>query len=326
MPVRILVTQHIPDAGLALLRAASDVALDINPTPGAIWTPAELRAHVPGHDYLLCLLTDQIDAALLEAGARGTPPLRLVANMAVGYNNIDLEAARRLGILVTNTPGVLTDATADLTMALLLAVARRIPEADRFTRAGRFTGWQPLLLLGAELSYKTLGIVGMGRIGRAVARRALGFGMRILYTSRHALSAKEEQLFNTTYASLETLLPRADFLSLHVPYTPQTHHLLNAKTLARMKPEAYVINTARGPIIDEAALVEALQAGRLRGAALDVFEEEPRIHPALLQMEQVVLAPHIGSATHETRNRMATTAAANILAHLRGETPPNLVP
>ncbi|HLW00671.1 MAG TPA: D-glycerate dehydrogenase [Ktedonobacterales bacterium] len=326
MPARILVTQHIPDEGLALLRGARDASLEINPTPGAIWTPEELRARVPDHDYLLCLLTDQIDAALLEAGAHGSPPLRLVANMAVGYNNIDLEAARRLGILVTNTPGVLTDATADLTFALLLAVARRIPEADRFTRAGRFHGWQPLLLLGTELSDKTLGIVGMGRIGRAVARRAQGFGMRILYTARHALPAEEERALNASFASLEDVLPRADFLSLHVPYNPQTHHLLNAETLERMKPEAYLINTARGPIVDEAALVAALQAGRLRGAALDVFEDEPRIHPALLQMEQVVLAPHIGSATYETRARMATTAAANILAHLRGETPPNLVP
>ena len=325
MPTRILVTQHIPDEGLALLRGAGDVSLDINPTPGAIWTPEELRAHVPGHDYLLCLLTDQIDAALLEAGARGTPPLRLVANMAVGYNNIDLEAARRLGVLVTNTPGVLTDATADLTFALLLAVARRIPEADRFTRAGRYTGWQPLLLLGAELTGKTLGIVGMGRIGRAVARRALGFGMSILYSARHPLGDAEERALNARFASLEDILRRADFLSLHVPYTPQTHHLLSAETLALMKPEAYLINTARGAIVDEAALVAALQTGRLRGAALDVFEDEPRIHPALLQMEQVVLAPHIGSATRETRARMATTAAGNILAHLRGETPPNLV-
>ena len=325
MPTRILVTQHIPDEGLALLRAAGDATVDINPTPGAIWTPEELRAHVPGHDYLLCLLTDRIDAALLEAGAQGTPPLRLVANMAVGYNNIDLDAARRLGILVTNTPGVLTDATADFTLALLLAVARRIPEADRFTRAGRFTGWQPLLLLGAELSGKTLGIVGMGRIGLAVARRALGFGMSIVYTARHQLPAEEERALSASFAPLEDVLRRADFLLLHVPYTAQTHHLLNAETLALLKPSAYVINTARGPIVEEAALVAALQAGRLRGAALDVFEEEPRIHPALLQMEQVVLAPHIASATQETRALMATTAARNILAHLRGETPPNLV-
>ncbi len=325
MPTRILVTQHIPDEGLALLRAASDVSLDIHPTPNAIWTPEELRAQTPGHDYLLCLLTDQIDAALLEAGAQGAPPLRLVANMAVGYNNIDLEAARRLGILVTNTPGVLTDATADLTFALLLAIARRIPEADRFTRAGRFTGWQPLLLLGAELNGKTLGLVGMGRIGQAVARRALGFGMSIVYTARHPLPSDDERALNASFVPLEEVLRRADFLSLHVPYTPQTHHLLHAETLALLRPSAYVINTARGPIIDEAALVAALQAKLLRGAALDVFEDEPRIHPALLQMEQVVLAPHIGSATQETRARMATTAAANILAHLRGETPPNLV-
>ena len=350
MPARVLVTQQIPQEGLDLLRSAGDLELEVNPTPGAIWTPEELRAHVPDHDYLLCLLTDQIDAALLEAGVRATPPLRLVANMAVGYNNIDVEAARRLGVLVTNTPGVLTEATADLTFALLLAVARRIPEADRFTRAGRFTGWQPMLLLGAELPGKTLGIVGMGRIGQATARRALGFGMSILYTSRQPLAPEAERALragllaepgvphsrlrlgplarpalNARFVPLEEVLRQADFLSLHVPYTPQTHHLLNAETLALMKPSAYLINTARGAIVDEAALVAALQAGRLRGAALDVFEDEPRIHPALLQMEQVVLAPHIGSATRETRARMATTAAGNILAHLRGETPPNLV-
>jgi len=326
MSASILVTQQIPEEGLTLLHSAQDATLEINPTPGAIWTPEELRARVPGHDYLLCLLTDQVDAATLEAGARGAPPLRLVANMAVGYNNIDLAAARRLGILVTNTPGVLTDATADLTFALLLAVARRIPEADRFVRAGRFTGWQPMLLLGAELTGKTLGIVGMGRIGRAVARRALGFGMSVLYSGHHALPSEEERALNATFAPLAEVLRLADFVSLHVPYTPQTHHLLNAETLALLRSRAYLINTARGPIVDEAALVAALQAGQLRGAALDVFEDEPRIHPALLTMEQVVLAPHIGSATHETRARMATTAAANILAHLRGETPPNLAP
>jgi glyoxylate reductase len=319
------VTQQIPQEGLDLLRSAGDPELEVNPTPGAIWTPEELRARVPGHDYLLCLLTDQIDAALLEAGVRGTPPLRLVANMAVGYNNIDVEAARRLGVQVTNTPGVLTEATADLTLALLLAVARRIPEADHFTREGRFTGWQPMLLLGEELPGKTLGIVGMGRIGRAVARRALGFSMSILYNNPQRLPPGSARTLNARFASLEEVLRQADFLSLHVPYTPETHHLLNAETLALMKPSTYLINTARGAIVDEAALVDALQAGGLRGAALDVFEDEPRIHPALLQMEQVVLAPHIGSATRETRARMATTAAGNILAHLRGETPPNLV-
>jgi glyoxylate reductase len=325
MPPSVLVTQQIPQEGLDLLRSAGDVQIEINPTPGAIWTPAELLARVAGHDYLLCLLTDQIDAELLKAGAGGSPPLRLVANMAVGYNNIDVAAARRLGVLVTNTPGVLTEATADLTFALLLAVARRIPEADRFTRAGRYTGWQPLLLLGAELAGKTLGIVGMGRIGRAVARRALGFGLSILYTARQPLPAADARALSASYTSLEDLLRRADFVSLHVPYTPQTHHLLNTEMLALMKPEAYLINTARGPVVDEAALVAALEAGRLAGAALDVFEDEPRIQPALLGMEQVVLAPHIGSATRETRARMATTAASNILAHLRGETPPNLI-
>ncbi len=325
MPALVLVSQQIPQEGLDLLRSAEDLQLEINPTPEAIWTQEELRARIPGHDYLLCLLTDQIDAALLETGVRGSPPLRLVANMAVGYNNIDVEAARRLGVLVTNTPGVLTEATADLTFALLLAVARRIPEADHFTRAGHFTGWQPMLLLGAELPGKTLGIIGMGRIGQAVARRAQGFGMPVLYSSRQPIPSEAERALHARFASLEEVLRQADFLSLHVPYTPQTHHLLNTETLALMQPSAYLVNTARGAIVDEAALVAALQAGRLRGAALDVFEDEPRIHPALLLMEQVVLAPHIGSATRETRARMATTAASNILAHLRGETPPNLV-
>ncbi len=325
MQAQVLVTQQIPAEGLDLLREEAGVALEVNPNPGAIWTPEELRARVPGHEYVLCLLTDQMDAATLEAGARGTPALRLVANMAVGYNNIDLEAARRLGILVTNTPGVLTEATADLTWALILAVTRRIPEADRFTRAGRFTGWQPLLLLGMELTGKTLGIIGMGRIGQAVARRAVGFGLSVIYASRTPLPPEEERQLHATRAPLEEVLRRADILSLHVPATSETRHLLNAETLALMKPGAYLVNTARGTVVDEAALVVALQRGHLHGAALDVFEAEPAVHPALLQMEQVVLAPHIGSATRETRARMATTAVRNILAHLRGQTPPNLV-
>jgi glyoxylate reductase len=325
MKAQILVTQQIPDEGLALLREEAGVALEVNPLPGAIWTPEELRERIPGHDYVLCLLTDQMDAAALEAGAQGTPALRLVATMAVGYNNIDLEAARRLGILVTNTPGVLTEATADLTWALILAVTRRIPEADRFTRAGRFTGWQPLLLLGLELTGKTLGIIGMGRIGQAVARRAVGFGLSVLYASHQRLPSEEERQLNAMPASLEEVLRRADILSLHVPATPETYHLLNAETLALMKPGAYLVNTSRGTVVDEAALVAALESGALQGAALDVFEHEPTIHPALLQMEQVVLAPHIASATCETRGRMAATAAQNILAHLRGQTPPNLV-
>jgi glyoxylate reductase len=325
MEARILVTQHIPGAGLALLRHAAGVALEINPSPGAIWSPEELRARLPGHDYVLCLLTDRMDAAALEAGARGTPALRLVANMAVGHNNIDLETARRLGILVTNTPGVLTESTADFTWALILAVTRRIPEADRFTRAGRFTGWQPLLLLGMELAGKTLGIVGMGRIGQAVARRAVGFGLLVLYASHQRLPPEEERQLHATFAPLEEVLRRSDILSLHIPATPETYHLLNAKTLALMKPGGYLVNTARGSVVDEAALVAALESGHLQGAALDVFEHEPAIHHALLQMEQVVLAPHIASATSETRALMATTAAQNILAHLGGQTPPNLV-
>ena len=316
----VVVTRKLPDIVETRMRELFDARLNLDDKP---MSHAELAEAARAADVLVPTITDRIDAAVLSQSGE---KLKLIANFGNGVDNIDVATALQRGITVTNTPGVLTEATADLTLALLLAVARRIPEADRFTRAGRFTGWQPLLLLGAELPGKTLGIVGMGRIGRAVARRALGFGMSILYTNRQPLSPEAEHALSASFTPLEAVLRQADFLSLHVPYTPQTHHLLNAETLALMKPEAYLINTARGAIVDEAALVAALQTGRLRGAALDVFEDEPRIHPTLLQMDQAVLAPHIGSATRETRARMATTAAGNILAHLRGETPPNLVP
>jgi glyoxylate reductase len=245
--------------------------------------------------------------------------------MAVGYNNIDVAAATRLNIAVTNTPGVLSDTTADLTFGLLMATARRISEAERFLRAGKFTGWDPLLLCGTDVHHATLGIVGMGRIGKLVARRASGFDMQVLYHNRHRLPEEEEQRYNATYVSLEELLHRSDFVCLQAPYNPETHHLIGEKELQMMKPGSFLINTARGPMVDEKALVRALQRGTIAGAGLDVFEQEPAVEPELLTMEHVVLLPHIGSASQQTRTRMATMASENIVAHANGQRPPNIL-
>ncbi|MBE3562076.1 MAG: D-glycerate dehydrogenase [Ktedonobacteraceae bacterium] len=320
---RILVTQKVHAAAYPPLAEVGIV--EANSEEGRIWSPEELLRRGPGHDYLYCLLTDTIDARLLTACAAATPRLKLVANMAVGYNNIDLETATRLGIAVTNTPGVLSDTTADLTFALLLAVARRIGEAERYVRAGKFSGWSPLLFCGTEVHHATLGLIGAGRIGKLVAKRASGFDMRVLYYNRNRLPPEEESAYHLTYSPLEDLLKQADFVSIHAPYTAETHHLIGERELALMKPGAILINTARGPLVDEKALVHALQQGQLAGAGLDVFEHEPAIEPALLTMEQVVLLPHIGSATDRTRMLMATLASENIVAHARGRRPPHIV-
>ncbi len=253
------------------------------------------------------------------------PRLRVVSNIAVGYDNIDVEACNRRHILVTNTAGVLTEATADLAFALLLAAGRRVVEGDRYVRGGHWKQWQWNCLWGTEMHGKTLGLYGFGRIAQATARRARGFSMRVLYYARHRVSAGVEQESAAEFVDRETLLRQSDFLSLHVPLTPETHHAIGASELALMKPSAFVINAARGPIIDEEALVQALQAGRLAGAGLDVFEHEPRVHPALIAMDNVTLAPHVGSATAETRLRMAMLASENLLAALHGKRPPNLV-
>ncbi len=316
---RVLVTQAVPAPGPALLRTFAEV--DANPDPGVIWSPEELRARLPGHDALYCLLTDTIDAAAMDAA----PDLRIIANMAVGFNNVDVPEATRRGIAITNTPGVLTDTTADFAWALLMAAGRRVAEADRFTRAGRFHGWDPLLLLGGDVAGRTLGIVGFGRIGQAMARRAGGFGMSVLYHDVQPVDAATEQALNARHVPLDTLLAESDFVTLHVNYTPETHHLLGAEQFARMKPTAYVVNTARGPVIDEAALAGALRDGQIAGAGLDVYEDEPAVHPDLLAQENVVLAPHIASASIDTRNAMATIAAENIRALFSSERPPNLV-
>ena len=319
----ILVTQKVPQAAYTVLEEVG--TLDANLQDNQIWSAEELLQRAPGHEYLYCLVTDTIDARLLEACANATPRLKLVATMAVGYNNIDMKAATRLGIGVTNTPGILDETTADLAFALLLATARRLGEAERYLRAGKFTGWSPSLFCGAEVHHSTLGIIGAGRIGRSVAQRAHGFDMRVLYYSRHRLSPAEEQQYHLTYASFSEVLQQADFISLHAPYTPETHHLIGEQAFALMKPTAILINTARGAVVDEQALVRALQSGRIAGAGLDVFEREPLVEEALLQMEQVVLVPHIGSASQQTRTNMALMAAHNIAAHTRGIQPPNLL-
>ena len=267
---------------------------------------------------LIPTLSERIDAELLD----GAPSLRVVANYAVGYNNIDLEAARAKGVIVTNTPDILTDTTADLAWALLLAVARRIPEGHRLVQQNEWTGWEPRQLLGSDVHGKTLGIIGMGRIGQAVARRAAGFGMPVIYHSR---GPRRNGPAVWEAVSFEDVLQQSDFLSLHVPLTSETHHLIGSTQLGMMRPTAYLINTARGPIVDEAALVAALTAGQLAGAGLDVYEREPDVHPGLRTLWNVVTLPHVGSATLATRIRMGMVCLENVVAVLEGRTPPNRV-
>jgi len=282
--------------------------------------PEQLTKDMQEAEAAICTLTERIDRAVLDRAAR----LRVIANYAVGYNNIDLDAAQARGIVVTNTPDVLTEATADLTWALLLAVARRVPEGHQLVQQGGWTGWEPTQLLGAEVYGKTLGIVGMGRIGQAVARRASGFSMPILYCSRRPVS-QPVQGQPWRPVSLDKLLSSSDFISLHVPLTPETHHLIGARELRLMRPTAYLINTARGPVIDEAALVEALRRGHPAGAGLDVYEQEPTLHPGLRSLTQVVTLPHLGSATLDARVRMGLVCIENIRAVLEGRPAPNRV-
>jgi glyoxylate reductase len=316
---RVVVTRRIPEPALALLRAEADVW--VSPYERAL-DPSELRAALAGADAAITLLHDRIDEAALEAAG---PRLRCVANVAVGYDNVDVPAAARRGVVVTNTPGVLTDATADLAMALVLAVTRRLGEGERLVRSGRPASWDMFLLLGRGLQGRTLGIVGLGQIGRATARRARAFGMEIAYAQRRRADQDvEAELGGARRLELAELLAEADVLSLHCPLTEETHHLVDRRALARMRPDGYLVNTARGPIVDEDALADALEAGALAGAALDVHEREPEVHPRLREREDVVVLPHLGSATVETRTAMAELAARNALAVLRGE--PGLTP
>jgi len=253
------------------------------------------------------------------------PQLKIIANYAVGFDNIDVDAATKRGIMVSNTPGVLTDTTADLAWALILATARRVVEGDKFLRHGKFKGWKPMLLLGTDVHHATLGIIGFGNIGKAVARRAIGFDMKVIYYSAHRAPLEVEEKLDVEYRSLDDLLREADFISIHVPLTKETQHLIGERELKMMKKEAYLINTARGPIVDEKALAKALKEGWIRGAGLDVFEREPEVEPELLELDNVVLLPHLGSASYDTRAKMATMAAENVVSALNGEVPPNLV-
>ncbi len=314
--MKVLVTARMPEEVLALLRREHQVESYAEDPP---LDRQSLLRRVADKEGLLCTITDLIDQELLDHA----PALKVIANYGVGFEHIDLAAATQRGLPVTNTPGVLTDATADLAFALILATARRIVEGDKRVREGKFTYWAPLLFLGREVSGKTLGIIGAGRIGQAVARRARGFGMRVLYCNRTRLAPAAEQELHVSFAPLEDLLREADFVTLHVPLTPQTRHLIGRRELELMKPTAHLINTARGPIVDEAALVAALRRGEIGGAGLDVYEQEPQLSPGLTGLDNVVLLPHVGSATIETRTRMGLLAAANLLAGLRGERPPN---
>jgi glyoxylate reductase len=274
---------------------------------------------VAGRQALMCLLTDRVDHAVLDAAG---PSLKIVANIAVGYDNLDVAAARARGVVVTNTPDVLTEATADFTWALMLSIMRRVPEGERLVRRGEWKGWALDFMLGSDLRGKQLGIVGMGRIGRAVAARAAAFGMRVACTTLGGGSTGASPAASGfQLMSLDALLTSSDVISLHVPLTPATRHLIDRRALARMKRTAYLVNTSRGPVIDEEALAWALREGLLAGAALDVYEQEPVIHSDLLSLENVVLAPHLGSATVETRTAMADLAASNVLAVLGGQPP-----
>jgi glyoxylate reductase len=282
-------------------------------------TADEIAATAAGCAGIVPLVRDAIDAALLDR----LPRLRAIANYGVGYDNIDVDAATARGILVTNTPDVLTDATADLTFALLLAVARRLGEGEAMVRAGEFHGWSPTMLVGADIAGATLGLVGFGRIAAAVGRRARGFGMQLLHTARH--DHAQAEALGSRRVELDELLSSSDFVSIHVPLTEETRHLIDADALRKMKPTAYLLNTARGPIVDEAALAEALAMAVIAGAGLDVYEREPEVHAGLLELKNVVLLPHLGSASVGAREGMSRLAADNMIAALSGQRPPNLV-
>jgi glyoxylate reductase len=313
---RVVVTGRIPETAIEKLQAEHEV--DAWTGPESI-SREELLRRVAGADAIVSLLTERIDTELLDAAG---PQLKVVANVAVGYDNIDVPACTERGIIATNTPGVLTEATADIAFGLILMATRRLGEGERLIRSGQAWKWGMFFLLGSSLQGKTLGVVGMGGIGQATARRAKAFGMEIVYQSRSELDPAIAAELGARRVDLDELLTVSDVVSLHCPYGPATHHLIGAEQLAAMKSSAYLVNTARGPIIDEAALASALREGVIAGAGLDVFEREPQVHPEILELENVVLVPHLGSATVETRTAMAMLAADNALAVLSGEQPP----
>jgi glyoxylate reductase len=311
----ILISYSLPGEAIRLARERADVDLHTGASP---LTREELIARLQGRQGLVALITEIVDEALLAA----CPELRVVANVAVGYNNVDVGAATRRGVVITNTPDVLTDTTADFAWSLLMAAARRVAESDRYIREGRWKTWDFSLLWGGDIHGKTLGIVGFGRIGRAVAKRARGFDMKILYQDSIAADAVVERELHASRTDLATLLRESDFVTLHTPLVPETRHLINAEALRAMKKTAYLVNASRGPVVDEAALVQALKEGWIAGAGLDVFEHEPDLHPGLISLPNVVLAPHIGSASNDTRIKMSVLAVENCLAVLEGRTPP----
>jgi len=313
---RVVVTGRVPEPALEKLRAEHEV--DAWEGSDSI-SRQELLRRVAGADAIVSLLTERIDAELLDAAG---PQLKVVANVAVGYDNIDVPACTERGIIATNTPGVLTEATADIAFGLILMATRRLGEGERLIRSGQAWKWGMFFLLGSSLQGKTLGVVGMGGIGQATARRAKAFGMEIVYQSRSEIDPAIAAELGARRVDLDELLTISDVVSLHCPYGPATHHLIGAEQLATMKKSAYLVNTARGPIIDEAALALALREEQIAGAGLDVFEQEPKVHPWLLELENVTLVPHLGSATVETRTAMAVLAADNTLAVLKGEQPP----
>lgn len=313
---RVVVTGRVPDAAIEKLRAEHEV--DAWPGPESI-DREELLRRVAGADAVVSLLTERVDAELLDAAG---PQLQVVANVAVGYDNIDVPACTERGVVATNTPGVLTEATADIALGLILMATRRLGEGERLIRSGQDWKWGMFFLLGSSLQGKTLGVVGMGGIGQATARRAKAFGMEIVYQSRSEIDPAIAAELGARRVELDELLAVSDVVSLHCPYGPATHHLIGAEQLTAMKDSAYLVNTARGPIVDEAALASTLREGRIAGAGLDVFEHEPQVHPELLELDNVVLVPHLGSATVETRTAMAVLAADNVLAVLGGQRPP----
>ena len=317
MKPKVLVTRMLPQVALDYVSQHSDAELNRRDIR---YTKKQLIQRLQGKVGMICLLTDTIDAEVLGSN----PHLKVVSNVAVGYDNIDVHAATKYGVLVTNTPGVLTESTADFAWTLLMATARRLVEADRFVRAGKWKEWMLMGFLGRDAYEKTLGICGLGRIGTAVARRAQGFNMRILYTQRHRDEAKESAL-RATYVDKMTILRESDFVILLLPLTPETRYYIRAKDLQMMKETAILVNAARGPIVDEKALVDALKAGKIAGAGLDVFEREPKVERGLLRLQNVVLAPHIASASMETRTTMACMAAENCAAGVSGRRPPNPV-
>jgi glyoxylate reductase len=319
MPHVLVTYRKVPGAGL-LERLRDRFLVSVNPAEGQMPREGLLRA-VADADAMVSMLTDRVDAELLDAA----PRLRVVANYAVGFNNVDVQAATSRGIMVTNTPDVVTDATADLAWAILMGIARNVCVVDRFTRSGCWTEWRPEAFIAADITGATLGILGMGRIGQAVAKRAAGFDMRILYHDVRQAPPEIEQRWNARFVPLDTLLRESDFVTIHVPLVEATRHLIDARALWLMKPTAYLVNAARGPIVDEQALVRALQAGTIAGAALDVYENEPRLADGLAQLDNVILIPHLGANSRRTRDRMAAMTVDNIVAALSGETPPNLV-